>query len=472
MNILLIGNGFDLAHDLPTRYLDFLEWLKDISYIKSRLYWEEELPKSESEYCAWSKKNEDVWTLKFDDNFLFPYYHFKNDEYRLRLLFKNKNNTIAKWILEHNNLFDFDRDLFDVTWDIDQLIEEDKKNKKIKVNKFSEVILEINKANNSFNFFKGEKIIDTEKYLTNEIAFKIFYLSNNNFWIKYFFDKLDFSKENWIDLECEITSLIIDLNNNKERIQSLYNYYFPNLKFNHSKEIIKILEFDFNRFIMLLEIYLCIHVQNKTCKVISKDIKNLKIECILSFNYTNTYERLYGNGKSIIYNYIHGKADIRNTMESNNMVLGIDEYLSRERKDIDTDFISFKKYYQRIYKGTGCKYKEWVDDIRESWMRKSEKAKTEIRKLICNNNLNNSLIHNLFIFGHSLDVTDRDILRDLILNDNVHTKIFYPDKEELGKKIENLVKVIGQEELIKRTGGITKTIEFKLQKPMEVINTK
>ena len=170
----------------------------------------------------------------------------------------------------------------------------------------------------------------------------------------------------------------------------------------------------------------CIHVQNKTCKVISKDIKNLKIECILSFNYTNTYERLYGNGKSIIYNYIHGKADIRNTMESNNMVLGIDEYLSRERKDIDTDFISFKKYYQRIYKGTGCKYKEWVDDIRESWMRKSEKAKTEIRKLICNNNLNNSLIHNLFIFGHSLDVTDRDILRDLILNDNVHTKIFYP----------------------------------------------
>ena len=102
MNILLIGNGFDLAHDLPTRYLDFLEWLKDISYIKSRLYWEEELPKSESEYCAWSKKNEDVWTLKFDDNFLFPYYHFKNDEYRLRLLFKNKNNTIAKWILEHN----------------------------------------------------------------------------------------------------------------------------------------------------------------------------------------------------------------------------------------------------------------------------------------------------------------------------------------------------------------------------------
>ena len=28
MNILLIGNGFDLAHHLPTRYQDFLEFIK------------------------------------------------------------------------------------------------------------------------------------------------------------------------------------------------------------------------------------------------------------------------------------------------------------------------------------------------------------------------------------------------------------------------------------------------------------
>ena len=28
MNILVIGNGFDLAHGLPTKYTDFLEWIK------------------------------------------------------------------------------------------------------------------------------------------------------------------------------------------------------------------------------------------------------------------------------------------------------------------------------------------------------------------------------------------------------------------------------------------------------------
>ena len=85
--------------------------------------------------------------------------------------------------------------------------------------------------------------------------------------------------------------------------------------------------------------------------------------------------------------------------------------------------------------------------------------------------------HNVYIFGHSLDVTDKDILRNLILNDNVYTTIYYCKKKDAygnydngrkdrGQKIANLVKVIGQEELIKRTGGSTKTIEFALQQDM------
>ena len=45
------------------------------------------------------------------------------------------------------------------------------------------------------------------------------------------------------------------------------------------------------------------------------------------------------------------------------MVLGIDEYLDDDRKNRDTDFIAFKKFYQRIYKETGCKYKDWVTEI-------------------------------------------------------------------------------------------------------------
>ena len=77
-----------------------------------------------------------------------------------------------------------------------------------------------------------------------------------------------------------------------------------------------------------------------------------------------------------------------------------------------------------------------------------------------------SVQHNLYIFGHSLDITDRDILRELLLNDKVYTTIFYVNKDVMGKQIANLVKIIGQDELIRRTGGSDKTIEFRQQQAM------
>lgn len=43
------------------------------------------------------------------------------------------------------------------------------------------------------------------------------------------------------------------------------------------------------------------------------------------------------------------------------MVLGIDEYLGKKRRNKDIKFIAFKKYYQKICKQTGCEYKKWVE---------------------------------------------------------------------------------------------------------------
>lgn len=44
---------------------------------------------------------------------------------------------------------------------------------------------------------------------------------------------------------------------------------------------------------------------------------------------------------------------------------------------------------------------------------------------------------------------DRDVLREFILNDNVYTTVFYMDRADYGRKIANLVKIIGQVELIR-----------------------
>ena len=63
---------------------------------------------------------------------------------------------------------------------------------------------------------------------------------------------------------------------------------------------------------------------------------------ILSFNYTDTYETLYGN-ENTKYCYIHGKtqADASKT----NMILGIDETLKDGEENKNFAFAKFKKYF-------------------------------------------------------------------------------------------------------------------------------
>ena len=68
---------------------------------------------------------------------------------------------------------------------------------------------------------------------------------------------------------------------------------------------------------------------------------------------------------------------------------------------------------------------------------------------------------NIYVFGHSLDNTDGDVLRNLILQEHTKTTIFYHSREALGKQIANLVSVIGEDELIRRTNKGTQTIFFE-----------
>lgn len=60
--------------------------------------------------------------------------------------------------------------------------------------------------------------------------------------------------------------------------------------------------------------------------------------------------------------YIHGKADANKN--DNNMVLGIYEYLNGDEKNNNTEFIEFKKYYQRIHK-KDVNIRKWLDEIND-----------------------------------------------------------------------------------------------------------
>ena len=429
MNILVLGNGFDLAHGLPTKYTDFLEFTKVMQKKISNNKTVEEI-----DWTGVSEKVKDCIT---------SYYSGSGND------------------------------------------------KRVYEEKLSELIYD-------------------------------------NFWLDYFIQNPMYQKENWIDFECEIgkviQSLSFDMCDGKRKYElddamdELSNDYLSKVYSQYSftvrsmgaltdtryqaisfREIRDRLYKDLKRLIRALEIYLAEYIGKMECNLISPDIKSIVGEFAdkdtntkrvltntLCFNYTDTYKRLYWNRLLVdrYIDYIHGKADIKNTTETNNMVLGIDEYLSEDRRNKDIEFIAFKKFYQRIYKETGCKYREWVERIEkeyleylqrqeEAYVREHQYETDSMRKMM--NQLAASAIrdekcqiHNVYIFGHSLDITDGDILRDLILHENVHTTIFYYNKDVMGQQIANLVKVIGPDELIKRTGGSTKTIEFKKQADMVV----
>lgn len=430
MNILLIGNGFDLAHHLPTKYPDFLEFVK-----------------------------------------------------------------VIKQILKICN----GEDIGDIDWG--------------NINVQVKELIKPNMGNVRNNLF-------SQSEMWNDLI-------GNNVWIEYFLQCDSFLKENWIDFESEISRIIkiIDndihsnggldtvvrnisedffanyfLDNLDERIQmrdeaAFIKYaglpvgeqskYIEQYRQDNPVEplkeditygnLISMLEDDLNKLTRALEIYICEYVEKIDIIEKSPDIDKEEIDFILSFNYTHIFSKLYSvssqSKKEVAdpFDYLHGEARINNTIETNNMVLGIDEYLPKKRKNEETEFIAFKKFYQRIYKQTGNEYKRWVEIIKNHMQEIDDKIKKQYPVQIPYNKIPNKCRNQLFIFGHSLDITDKDVLREMILNDNVYTTIYYPDKKELGRKIANLVKVIGQDELIRRTGGNTKTIQFVLQKPMEKI---
>ena len=58
MNIIVIGNGFDIAHNLPTKYTDFLEFVKVIRYI---------LNTKNMNDIDWGKTNPQIKRIVTDD---------------------------------------------------------------------------------------------------------------------------------------------------------------------------------------------------------------------------------------------------------------------------------------------------------------------------------------------------------------------------------------------------------------------
>ena len=284
MNILLIGNGFDLAHGLPTLYKNFLD------------------------FCIKAKV---IFTI-IDGRGSNLYY----DEYL--------------------------RD-----WDINSQIKES--------------LMEAYKSRKKDIIFFDDGTHRDDFTTQNDALNQLYSLINKNVWIEYFKGCSSYIGENWIDFETEISRVIqtIDVVRNytvqhkdimeiPRDMQGILMEIIKKAKGN-LKDICGSIEQidkftgrlykDLKTLIRALEIYLTEFVEKINNDIVIPEINELKIDHVLSFNYTNTFEKKYGIGKSIEYNFIHGEAKESNTIESNNMVLGIDEYLPKDRKDKETYFM-------------------------------------------------------------------------------------------------------------------------------------
>lgn len=245
------------------------------------------------------------------------------------------------------------------------------------------------------------------------------------------------------------------------------------LKAENVKAYIPKLLCDLNKLIGALEIYIWDYIGSKKLEYYNPDIEKIHPDKVFSFNYSDTYKKLYAyNKKEIDCSFVHGiainnitffsgKTDateeeiekcIQRNAETNNMVLGIDEYLPEARRSNEIEFIDFKKYYQRILKKAGNEYKKWLKQIDNDV--KEGKKEENI----------------LYIFGHSLDVTDGDVLREFINHDNLKTIIFYRDKAQLGQQIANLVKILKSDTVIEKVYGDNPTIIFQQQSKRERIS--
>ena len=337
-----------------------------------------------------------------------------------------------------------------------------------------------------------KKIFENPEYEDRVVALHIF--TENNVWIDYFekiYKKHLANKENWIDFEGEISSVIQAMDGlikyyegvetGESENKSLEMYYknrlsniidYGKFKSENVKAYIPKLLCDLNKLIGALEVYIWDYVGNKKLKYYNPDIEKIQPSKVFSFNYSDTYRKLYANNrKEIEYSFAHGMATnnihffagktdvpieeiencIQRNADSNNMVLGIDEYLSEDRRSDEIEFISFKKYYQRIYKKAGNEYKKWLQQIDENV--KAGRKEENI----------------LYIFGHSLDVTDGDVLREFINHENLKTVIFYRNKEQLGQQIANLVKILKSDTVIEKVYGNNPTIIFQQQSMREEI---
>ena len=224
---------------------------------------------------------------------------------------------------------------------------------------------------------------DIYQRLLSEKADLISELEENikdNQWIKYFNKILNQREDTWIDFETEIAFIMkvfdkerrsffnkTSFNMSYEDTSREFKQMFRELTDKRPPDFISGIYFDdikkelltnLKKLTRALEIYMKYWVDDAMILNMNPDIARIHPDKIISFNYTHTFERVYKKSSyDTEYCYIHGEAK-ENSIDNNNMVLGIDDDLDDKKED--GYLLEYKKYFQRLNLNTDISYKKWI----------------------------------------------------------------------------------------------------------------
>ena len=303
---------------------------------------------------------------------------------------------------------------------------------------------------------------DFHNFVVNDSGFnkKIFNRVKDSIVLKHLKRELQ-KNEGWIDFENEIREIIDgmcelpSLLKRKTYIQNkevVSNFVLEGERINevapfiyrillHHKEIkyqwtldeLRKLEKNVHRqiqdFIDLFKEYIVWIIQTKMDSLSQISIfSKMTVDCLLSFNYTPTFLKLYDIKEKNIC-HVHGEISENG---NNGIVMGVGSDFYDEHKH--DRYIEFFKFYQCYKHSTNKNYLDWIDRLKNghiSWDTTFESSGKD-----------NSFIS---IFGHSLDPTDRNILKPFLDLKDIPVYIYYLNEMNRFELEKNLLKILGKE---------------------------
>jgi len=417
MKILIIGNGFDLAHYLPTAYAHFMGVMQAIENLpegKDEVTFDDlfaELASLDRNKDSFAKTREiyDGDNLKFD---VGKIYELKGK------LQENKWYRFFKKHMEINTWIDFEERIKSVIDSVDFLR-----------GKFLDAKKDVGTCSNRISEFKkSDSMLFLDSVVLSDLClFKVLKRDNGlTFFSEEFVRSSGGGLVDWVFFDKIFADLYLDL----ECLIGIFDsYVFTVVGAFKSKKYFKN------------------EVLADTC--FSSEEEGKVFNMVYSFNYTSTlndfYEFNYIAHPSRCF-FLHGQAG----NFDKKIVLGVDD-LKRDLLD-EYKLYGFLKYHQKLFNDTDYLFLQQDQSI-QKYIEKLEKNKLKI----C-------------FWGHSLDVSDRDYIEEIFSfpDGKVVLTVFYFGSAKFDL-LANLLKIIGREKIEKwmKKGWL----KFKLAPDLYALNS-